>query len=79
MPAGTRESSGSAHCLIKQGCLEGEDSCVGAMPGSWHAERIAEIKRRYGPGHLVTRFVTEAAPDLLAAVVRTEVSARVGC
>lgn len=36
------------------------------------AERIAEIKRRYGPGHLVTRFITEATPGLLAAVPRTE-------
>jgi len=35
-------------------------------------ERIAEIKRRYGPGHLVTRFITLAAPDLLEAVGRTE-------
>ncbi len=34
--------------------------------------RIAEIKHRYGPGHLVTRFITEAAPELLAAVERTE-------
>jgi len=34
--------------------------------------RIAEIKDRYGPGHLVTRFITEAAPELLAAVERTE-------
>jgi hypothetical protein len=36
------------------------------------AERIAEIKQRYGPGHLVTRFITMATPDLLAAVDRTE-------
>jgi hypothetical protein len=36
------------------------------------AERIAEIKQRYGPGHLVTRFITMATPDLLAAVGRTE-------
>lgn len=35
-------------------------------------ERIAEIKSRYGPGHLVTRFITLATPDLLAAVGRTE-------
>ena len=35
-------------------------------------ERIAEIKHRYGPGHLVTRFITMATPDLLAAVSRTE-------
>jgi hypothetical protein len=36
------------------------------------AERIAEIKHRYGSEHLVTRFITLAAPDLLAAVSRTE-------
>jgi len=35
-------------------------------------DRIAEIKRRYGPEHLVTRFITLATPDLLAAVGRTE-------
>jgi hypothetical protein len=34
--------------------------------------RIAEIKHRYGPDHLVTRFISEAAPELLAAVHRTE-------
>jgi hypothetical protein len=34
--------------------------------------RIAEIKDRYGPDHLVTRFITEAAPEFLAAVERTE-------
>ena len=36
------------------------------------AERIAEIKRRYGPDHLVTRFITEATPHLMGAVGRTE-------
>jgi hypothetical protein len=35
-------------------------------------ERIAEIKHRYGPGHMVTRFISLATPDLLAAVDRTE-------
>lgn len=34
--------------------------------------RIAEIKERYGPGHIVTQFVTDGAPELLAAVERTE-------
>jgi hypothetical protein len=33
-------------------------------------ERIAEIKQRYGPGHLVTRFITLATPELLTAVDR---------
>jgi hypothetical protein len=36
------------------------------------ADRIAEIKARYGPGHIVTRFTTDGAPELLAAVERTE-------
>jgi putative nucleotidyltransferase with HDIG domain len=35
-------------------------------------ERIVEIKQRYGPGHIVTRFITEGAPELLVAVERTE-------
>lgn len=35
-------------------------------------QRVAEIKKRYGPEHLVTRFITEAAPELLAAAERTE-------
>jgi hypothetical protein len=35
-------------------------------------ERIAEIKERYGPGDIVTRFITEGASELLAAVDRTE-------
>lgn len=44
------------------------------------ADRIAEIKQRYGPGHLVTQFITLATPDLLAAVDRTEqLLARAGC
>lgn len=35
-------------------------------------ERLAEIRSRYGPGHLVTRFITRAEPHILAAVDRTE-------
>jgi hypothetical protein len=35
-------------------------------------DRIAEIGRRYGPGHIVTRFIDEGAPELLAAFERTE-------
>jgi putative nucleotidyltransferase with HDIG domain len=35
-------------------------------------DRIIEIKERYGPGHIVTQFVTDGAPELLAAVERTE-------
>lgn len=36
------------------------------------SERMAEIKLRYGPDHLVTRFITKAGPELLVAVERTE-------
>lgn len=35
-------------------------------------ERMREIRQRYGPGHIVTRFIIEGAPELLAAVERTE-------
>ena len=35
-------------------------------------DRIAEIKARYGSGHIVTQFITDGAPELLAAVERTE-------
>jgi hypothetical protein len=34
-------------------------------------ERWAEVRRRYGPGHVVTRFLDEAEPTLRAAVDRT--------
>lgn len=36
------------------------------------ADRFAEIKKRYGPGDLVTRFITRAEPEIMAAVRRTE-------
>jgi putative nucleotidyltransferase with HDIG domain len=36
------------------------------------ADRIGEIQERYGPGHIVTRFITDGAPELLAAIARTE-------
>lgn len=35
-------------------------------------DRWAEVRQRYGPGHLVTRFLDEAGPALRAAVARTE-------
>ena len=35
-------------------------------------DRMAEIRQRYGPGHIVTRFIDEGASELLAAVERTE-------
>jgi hypothetical protein len=36
-------------------------------------ERLAEVRSRYGPEHIVTRFWTRAEPALLAAIHRTEV------
>ena len=35
-------------------------------------DRVAEIKQRYGPGDLVTAFITEAEADLGAAIARTD-------
>jgi hypothetical protein len=36
------------------------------------AERLAEIRSRYGPEHVVTRFINRAEPALFGAVERTE-------
>ncbi|WP_229405311.1 hypothetical protein [Micromonospora sp. NBRC 110038] len=36
------------------------------------SERLAEVRSRYGPDHLVTRFWVRAEPAILAAVERTE-------
>jgi hypothetical protein len=36
------------------------------------ADRLAEIRRRYGPGHQVTQFADLAAPEILAAAGRVE-------
>jgi putative nucleotidyltransferase with HDIG domain len=36
------------------------------------AERLAEIRARYGPSDVVTRFVERAEPELVAAVRRVE-------
>jgi hypothetical protein len=36
------------------------------------ADRLAEVRRRYGPDHLVTRFWSHAEPTLVDAVRRTE-------
>ena len=35
------------------------------------ADRLDEIQRRYGEGHVVTQFVDEARSEILAAVERT--------
>lgn len=39
-------------------------------------ERIAEIRARYGRDDVVTRFITRAQPEILAAVGRTEARLR---
>ncbi|WP_123748063.1 HD domain-containing protein [Saccharothrix texasensis] len=39
-------------------------------------ERIAEIQTRYGPEDLVTVFIRQAEPELVAAVERTEARLR---
>jgi putative nucleotidyltransferase with HDIG domain len=36
------------------------------------AQRLNEIRKRYGPHHIVTRFVVRAEPQIVAAVQRTE-------
>lgn len=35
-------------------------------------DRLDEIEARYGPDHLVTRFIRRARPEILAAVSRVE-------
>jgi hypothetical protein len=40
-------------------------------------ERLAEIRQRYGPDHLVTRFWEKAEFPLMEAVQRTERRLRV--
>ena len=35
-------------------------------------QRLAEIQSRYGPGHLVSRSISQASPHLIAAVQRVE-------
>ncbi|HEX5541909.1 MAG TPA: hypothetical protein VFX60_10175 [Micromonospora sp.] len=36
-------------------------------------DRLAEIRQRYGPGHIVTRFWARAEPSIVEAVRRVEV------
>jgi HD superfamily phosphodiesterase len=42
-------------------------------------ERLAEIRSRYGPNHLVTRFVDRAQTQLIDAVKRTQERASACC
>jgi hypothetical protein len=38
------------------------------------ADRLAEIRARYGPDHVVTRFVDLATPEILASAGRMEMT-----
>ncbi|WKU05624.1 hypothetical protein [Micromonospora sp. HUAS LYJ1] len=42
-------------------------------------ERLVEIRSRYGPGHVVTRFIGRAEPEMVAAVRRTQERLAGGC
>lgn len=49
------------------------DATTGPRGESFSPEdRWAEVRERYGPGHVVTKFLDEAGPALRAAVARTE-------
>lgn len=49
------------------------DATTGPRGESFSPEdRWAEVRERYGPGHVVTQFLDEAGPALRAAVARTE-------
>ncbi|WP_089297927.1 HD domain-containing protein [Actinoplanes regularis] len=36
------------------------------------SDRLGEVRQRYGPEHVITRFWAQAEPTLVAAVTRTE-------
>jgi hypothetical protein len=46
----------------------------GDLTNVW--DRIAEVKKRYGPADLVSLFINQAEPELVAAVERTEARLR---
>lgn len=49
------------------------DATTGPRGESFSPEdRWAEVRERYGPGHVVTKFLDEAGPALRTAVSRTE-------
>jgi hypothetical protein len=41
------------------------------------AQRLAEIRERYGPNHVVTRFIDRAEGEIRAAAGRTDEQLRV--
>jgi hypothetical protein len=40
------------------------------------AERLADVERRYGPNHVVTRSVHQARPELERCIEQVEASLR---
>lgn len=63
----SRESSATADALCYADMTTGPD---GQNLDVY--DRLAEIRTRYGPDHLVTRFIVRAEPDIVGAVERTE-------
>ena len=63
----SRESSATADALCYVDMTTGPDG----QDLNVH-DRLAEIRSRYGPDHLVTRFIVRAEPDIVGAVERTE-------
>ena len=62
-----REESPTADALWYCDMTTGPDGERLAVAG-----RLDEIRKRYGPGHIVTRFVDRAESQIMAAVRRTE-------
>jgi len=60
-----REVSATADLLWYCDLTTGPDGELVAVD-----ERLAEIRGRYGPGDVVTRFIERATPELLAAAAR---------
>ena len=62
-----QEHSPTADALWYSDMTTGPDGEALAVP-----DRLAEVRRRYGPNHTVTRFWFRAEPTLLEAVDRTQ-------
>ncbi|WBB70589.1 HD domain-containing protein [Micromonospora sp. WMMD812] len=63
----TREQSAVADALCFSDMTTGPDGQDFEV-----LERLAEIRSRYGPDHLVTRFILKAQPEMITAVRRTQ-------
>lgn len=68
-------------CISEMTAFDGERSAVRdalwycdltTSPDSHRVSAAERLEERYGPGHVVTRFITAGTPDLLAAVNRAE-------